>query len=131
MLLCHNVFFLPPKNYGGAPDEDCDFYENVFVWKKRVSQVLPPLTIVEGTVLDHFCVMFGECLQTDEGTTNTMETHAIDDIVLGPNGNIQCGFRCFILVSGSVLHRSWKDFTMYKMTENTVIRINFMTKKKT
>ena len=51
------------------------FYVNAFVWKKGTSQVLLPLMIVEGTVLDYnlyFRVIFEEFAQTYEGTTNTM-----------------------------------------------------------
>ena len=39
------------------------FYLNAFVWRKGVSNVLPPVTIIEGTVIDyrkHFYVVFGE-----------------------------------------------------------------------
>ena len=108
------------------------FYVNVFVWKKGASQVLPPLTIVEGTLLDynfHFRIMFGEFVQTYEGTTNAIETRAIDAIALEPNGKMQCGVHCFSLVSGRGLCRAWKNVTTQKMTENTIRRINFMDKK--
>ena len=39
------------------------FYLNAFVWRKGVSNVLPPVTIIEGTVIDyykHVHVVFGE-----------------------------------------------------------------------
>ena len=39
------------------------FYVNAFVWKRGVSQIMPPLTIVECAILDyalHFRVIFGE-----------------------------------------------------------------------
>ena len=74
---------------------------NSFVWKKGVPQVLQPLTIVEGTVLDynlHFRVTFGKFAQTWEGMTNAMQTHAIDAIALGLNGDMQMGVHCFNLV---------------------------------
>ena len=38
--------------------------------------------------------------------------------------------RCFSLVSGRVLHRSWKDVTTHKMREKAIRRINFMAEKK-
>ena len=40
-----------------------NFYLNAFVWRRGVSQVLPPITIVKGIALDflkHFHVLFGE-----------------------------------------------------------------------
>ena len=48
-----------------------NFYVNAFVWRRGVSQVLPPVTIVEGLVVDfnkHFHVIFGEYMHTYEGT---------------------------------------------------------------
>ena len=78
------------------------------MWLKGASDVLPPLTIVEGTVLDynlHFRVIFGEFLQTHEGTKNDMTPRAVDTIALGPNGNLQGGIRCFSLETGRVLCR--------------------------
>ena len=84
------------------------FYINAFAWQKGVSQILSPLTIVEGTALDynlHFRVIFGEFVQTYEGTSNDMAPRCVDAIALGPNGNLQGGIRCFSLATGKVLQR--------------------------
>ena len=70
------------------------FYVNAFVWLKGISQVLPPITIVEGIVLDynlHFRVIFGEFIQTYEGTKNDMSKRTIDAIALEPASNMQGG----------------------------------------
>ena len=40
------------------------FYVNAFAWTKGAYDILSPLTIVEGTVMDHdpnFRTMYGEC----------------------------------------------------------------------
>ena len=68
------------------------FYVNAFVWKRSVSQIIAPLTIVEGVVLDynlHFHVIFGKNVQTFEGINNTMEPHIVDAVALGPAVNLQ------------------------------------------
>jgi len=67
------------------------FYINVFIWLKGIFQILSPLSIVEDTILDfdlYFKVIFGEFLQMYEGSDNTMKARTIDDIALGPNGNL-------------------------------------------
>ena len=43
---------------------------NAFVWRRGLSQIITPLTTLEGVALDfnlHFRVIFGEFLQTFEG----------------------------------------------------------------
>jgi hypothetical protein len=107
------------------------FYINAFVWRKGVSQYLSPLTILEGVVLDyslHFQVIFGEYAQSYEDTTNTMKSRTVGAIALGPNGNLQGGIRLFSLVTGKILNRSRKDYTILKMPEDAIRRINTMTK---
>ena len=72
------------------------FYVPGFVQRRGVYQIMPPLTIVEGTVLYfnlHFRVIFGEFLKTFEGSDSTMTPRTIDDIALGPNVNFQGGVR--------------------------------------
>ena len=67
------------------------FYINAFVWQDGVSKILSPLAIVEGIVLDynvHFRVIYGEFLQTYEGTHNDISPRTIDAMALGPNGNL-------------------------------------------
>ena len=62
------------------------FYINAFVWRRGVSQILPPLTIVEGLVVDftkHFHVIFGEYCHTYEGTTNDMTSRTVSALALG------------------------------------------------
>ena len=44
--------------------------------------------------------MFGEFMQTFEGSDNDIETRTADDIALSPNNNLQGGVRCFSLTSG-------------------------------
>ena len=66
------------------------FHINAFVWDKKASKALPPLTIVEVMVIDFnlkFRVTHGEFIQTCEGTDNTMSHRTMDEIVLGPCGN--------------------------------------------
>ena len=84
------------------------FYVNTFVWLEGVSKVLPLLIIVERLVLDynlHFKVVFGEYLQTYEGTHNDLTLHTINALVLGPNMNMQGSIRCYSLAIGQVLQR--------------------------
>ena len=90
------------------------------------------MSLVEGIVLDfnlHFRVMFGEFVQTYEGTSNTMVPRTVDAIALGPSGNLQGGVHCFSLLTGRVLDRQWKDVEVHKMLQSAINRINFMVKK--
>lgn len=83
------------------------FYVNAFIWRLGVLQIFPPLTIVEGTVVDlkkHFHVLFGEFVHTYEGTDNTMKLRTVSALALGPSGNLQGGVHCYSLHSGKVLH---------------------------
>ena len=102
------------------------FYINAFVWRKGVSQFLSPLTILEGIVLDynlHFQVIFGEYAHTYESTTNTAKSRTVGAIALGPTGNLQGGVRFFSLVSGKILQRAKKDYTLLKMPEDAIRRL--------
>ena len=108
-----------------------NFYINAFVWRRGVSQVLPPMTIVEGIVLDynkHFHVIFGEYLHTYEGTTNTMKERTVTGLALGPSGNLQGGIRCYSLATGKVLHRTFKDVRIMKMPTEAVRRLRYRTR---
>ena len=108
------------------------FYANAFDWLSGVSKILSSLTIVEGVVLDyelHFRVIFGEFVQTYEGTRNDMTARTVDALALGPNGNLQGGIRCFSLASGRVFQRQWQDVQVYEMPVSAIIRINYMCKK--
>ena len=108
------------------------FYLNAFVWRKGVSQVLPPSTVVEGIVLDynkHFHVIPGEYLHTYEGTTNTMRERTTSCLALGPSGNLQGGVRCYSLSTGKVLHRAMRDITIMKMPVDAVRRLRYRTRK--
>jgi len=108
------------------------FYLNAFVWRKGVSNVLPPVTIIEGTVIDyykHFHVVFGEFVQTFEGSDNTMNKRTIDAIALGPNGNLQGGIRCFSLSTGKILSRQACDVHILKWPDSAIHRINFINRK--
>ena len=105
------------------------FYVNAFVWRLGVSQILPPLTIVEGTVVDfqkHFHVLFGEYVHTYEGTDNTMKPRTVGALALGPSGNLQGGVRCYSLITGKVLHRQFSEITILKMPEDAKRRLTFI-----
>ena len=108
------------------------FYINAFVWRKGVSQFLSPLTILEGIVIDynlHFQVIFGEYAHTYETTTNTTKSRTVGAMALGPTGNLQGGVRFYSLVTGKILQRAKKDYTLLKMPEDAIRRINTMSKK--
>ena len=77
----------------------------------------------------HFRVIYGEFLQTYEGTKNDMTPRTVDAIAMGPNGNLQGGIRCMSLGSGRFLDRQWKDVEIYKMPESAINRINHMARQ--
>ena len=108
------------------------FYANSFVWLKGVSKVLPPLTIVEGLTLDYcllFRVIYGEHVQTYEGTRNDMTARTVDALALGPNINVQGGIRCYSIGTGRVLQRQWRDVEVTKMPKSIIIRVNCIYKR--
>ena len=77
-----------------------------------MSQVLPPLTIVEGMVMDfnlHFRIACGEFLQTHHRTDNRMNLRTPDTVRLGSNDNLQGGMRYYNLDIGWALLRTWND----------------------
>ena len=109
-----------------------NFYMNTFVWRKGVSQILPPITIVTGLVPDfkkHFHVLYGEYCNTYEGTTNTMKLRTVGALALGPSGNTQGGVRCYSLRTGKILNRMTKDITIAKMPDEALGRLKYITKK--
>ena len=62
--------------------------------RKEHPKSYPPLAIVEGVSLDynlHFRVIFGEFVQTYEGTRNDMTSRCVDAIALEPTGNLRGG----------------------------------------
>ena len=70
------------------------FYVNAFVWQDCVSTTMPPVTIVEGLIVDynkHFHLIFGEYVHIYKGTDNTMKDHTVGALALGPSGNLQGG----------------------------------------
>ena len=108
------------------------FYINCFVQKKGTSQILSPLTIVEGTVVNfnlYFRVIFEEFVQTFKRTNNIMISRTADTIALEPNRNLQGRIRCLSLVSRKILNHNWQDVTVYKMTLNAISRINYIAKQ--
>ena len=109
-----------------------NFYMNTFVWRKGVSQILPPITIVTGLVPDfkkHFHVLYGEYCNTYKGTTNTMKLRTVGALALGPSGNTQGGVRCYSLRTGKILNRMTKDITIAKMPDEALGRLKYITKK--
>ena len=94
--------------------------------------MLSPLTIVEGVAVDynlHFQVMFGDFVQTYEGTRNDVTLRTIDALGLVPNGNLQGGVHCFSLGTGRVLNRQRQDVEVHKMPVSAISRINDVCKK--
>ena len=82
------------------------FYANTFVWHRGVSQILSPLTITEGIVLNYnlyFKVIFKEFVQTYKGTDNSMNYRTINAIALEPNENLQDRIRCYSFVTDRIL----------------------------
>ena len=81
-------------------------YVNTFVERRSASQIILPLTIVEGPVLNfnaHFRFKFGEFLQTHEETYIHMVLRTVDVIAMDPSSNLHVGIRYFILVTSEVL----------------------------
>ena len=105
------------------------FYVNAFVWRKGVSQILPPVTIVEGLKMHfkkHFHVIYGEYMMTFEGTTNGMDSRTTGVLAMGPSTNVQGGIRCFSLATGKILHRLRSDCTLMKMPHEVLGRLKFI-----
>lgn len=108
------------------------FYINAFVWKDGASQHLPPVSIVEGLVLDynkHFHVVFGTCCHTFEGTSNDMQKRTVGAVALGPLENLQGGMKLMSLVSGSGINRIKADVTELKTPEDAKRRITYLVKR--
>ena len=108
------------------------YYINSFVWRKGVSQILPPVTIVEGLKMNfkkHFPAIYGEYMLTFEGTTNGMDSRTTGALAMGPSTNIQGGIRCYSLTTGKILHRLIKDCTLMKMPHTVLGRIRYITKR--
>ena len=79
---------------------------NAFVWRRGISQILSPTTIIEGVKLDyklHFPVFFGDYAHVYDGTDNTMKSQTTGAIALGPSGNVQGGVRFFSLTTAKIL----------------------------
>ena len=84
------------------------FYINAFMWDKGVgvSEHLPPVTLIEGIVLDyrkHFHVIPGKYIHTFEDLDNTGASCTVGGVELGPIINLQGGVCVFSLVSGKIL----------------------------
>ena len=108
------------------------YYINSFVWRKGVSQILPPVTIVEGLKMNfkkHFPAIYGEYMLTFEGTTNGMDSRTTGALAMGPSTNIQGGIRCYSLTTGKILHRLIKDCTLMKMPHTVLGRLRYINKR--
>ena len=77
----------------------------------------------------HFQVIFGEYAHTYEATTNTTKSRTVGALALGPTGNLQGGVRFYSLVTGKILQRARKDYTVLKMPEDAILQIATMGKK--
>ena len=108
------------------------FYINAFVWQPGISRVMPPITIVEGTILDfniHFPVIFGKFVHTYEGTHNNMTPRTVKALALDPAiNNLQGVVHCFSLYTGKILTRTQCDIYPHKWTELALKRINHINK---
>ena len=92
-----------------------------------IFESVPPMTIIEGTLIDlnlHFRVTHGGFVQTYEGLDKTVSLSTTDAITLVPCGNFQGGIRCFSVVTGRVLQRTWSNGDVCKMTVSAIKRIN-------
>ena len=86
MPLYYGSIWLFISNSSSSINSNGRGFLNAFVWIHGPSKILPPITIVEGIVLDynlHFKVIFSEFVQTYKGTDNTMSLRTIDAIALG------------------------------------------------
>ena len=63
-------------------------------------------------------MVFGEFVQTFEGSDYTMNKRTIDVIELGPNGNLQGGTRCFRLSTCRILSRQACDVHILKWPDS-------------
>ena len=108
------------------------FYVNAFVWQRGVSQMLLPVTILEGIALDynlHFKVIFGEYAHVYDGTDNTMKARTTGAIALGPSGNLQGGLRFYSLTTGKILHRTKEDYDRMKIPLDAIRQIKYICKQ--
>lgn len=131
MLVKAKIFSLP-KQMVMQLVITISFYVNAFVWHRGVSQVLPPLIIVEGMVLDfnkHFHVIFGEYVHTYEGTTNNMKLRTVCALALGPSGNLQGSICCYSLEIGKILHHFLNDITILKIPGDTLCCLRYIVRK--
>ena len=90
------------------------------------------MTLVEDIALDynkHFHVIFGEYLHTYEGTTNTRRERTTSCLAPGPSDNLQGGIHCYSLSTSKVLHCTFGDVTIMKMSIEAVRRLPCRTRK--
>ena len=119
-------------HHGNASYAPVNFYLNVYVWRQCVFQILPPITLVEGIVLDynnHFHVIFGKYLHTYKSTTNMMRERTTTCLALGLSGNLQDVMRCYSLSTDKVFHGTFGDVTITKMPIEVVRRLRYRTIK--
>ena len=109
------------------------FYINSFIWRKGVSQILPPVIIAEGLKMNfkkHYPAIYGEYMLTFEGMTNGMDSRTTGALAMGPSTNIQGGIRCYSLATGKILHSLIKDCTLMKMPHTVLGRLRYINKRK-
>ena len=88
VISCDGPVQICSKDDSGAIDSNCSFLCKCLcleIW--CVSGVT---TIIEGTILDvhiYFHIIYGEFLQTHEGTDNAIDPRTTDAAGLGPNRN--------------------------------------------
>ena len=107
-----------------------NLYVNAFVLKCCVLQILPPITIVEGLLVNfnkHFHVILGEYMHTYEGIDNTKKIRTVTALALGPSDNLKGGIRCYSLCTGKVLHRFMKANTLMKIPHKVLGRLKYIT----
>ena len=108
------------------------YYINAFVWRRGVSQILSPLTIMHGTKLDFnvdFPVVYGTFAHVYDGTDNTMKSRTTGAVALGPSGNVQGGVRFFSLTTSKILIRNKHDYNLLKYPDDAIKRVHYIARK--
>ena len=107
------------------------FYANAFVWAQGASKSFPPLTIIDGALIEfnlYFRIMQDEFVQTYDGTDDTMYLCTIDAIDMGPCGNFQGGIRRFSIATGRILECTWSNVEARKMPINAIKCVKYVAK---
>jgi hypothetical protein len=100
---------------------------NFFPKNGGISDTLSPKTIMSGETLDykkHLSLQVGQYCQVHEEDTprNSQSPRTKGSISLGPNGNLQGGYKFMALNTGNkITHRSWD---VIPMPDTVIARVN-------